>query len=171
MASPRRLIPLVLTAWCLAYPAMAGAAEGRVAALESLRVEERVDGDVVVLGGDVVVGREAHVTGHVVAVFGTVRMEEGARVDGRVCLVPGTVPGDRVRLRVVREREQGARRERETAAGRASHGILRGSESASTAAQHSPRSAPSHRGGCGDGPAAPMLAPDARIAPRNQGGT
>lgn len=27
-----------------------------------------------------------------------------ARVDGRVCLVPGTVPGDRVRLRVVRER-------------------------------------------------------------------
>lgn len=87
MASPRRLIPLVLTVWCLAYPVVAGAAQGRVAALESLRVEERVDGDVVVLGGDVVVGREAHVTGHVVAVFGTVRMEEGARVDGRVVAV------------------------------------------------------------------------------------
>lgn len=87
MASPRRLIPLVVAAWCLAVPVAVGAAQGRVAALESLRVEEKVEGDVVVLGGDVVLGREAHVEGHVVAVFGTVRLEEGARVDGRVVAV------------------------------------------------------------------------------------
>jgi len=87
MASPRRLIPIVAISWCLAHPVAAEATQGRVAALESLRVEDSVEGDVVVLGGDVTLGRDAHVTGHVVAVFGTVRLEEGAQVGGRVVAV------------------------------------------------------------------------------------
>ena len=56
---------------------------GRVAAVGQLDVFGTVDGDAVVLGGDIVIHEGGHVTGDALAVGGTVRLEGGA-VDGEM---------------------------------------------------------------------------------------
>ncbi len=68
---------------------IAGDALGDVAALEgSVEVTGRVEGDVVVLGGDARLGPEAQVGGDIFVVGGTVRAEPGARVAGRMVSYP-----------------------------------------------------------------------------------
>ena len=82
--APRRLIPLAALVLLLVHGTVAWGAPAKVAALSELRVDELVDGDVVALAGDVVLGPRADVRGHAVAVFGEVRAEPGARVAGRM---------------------------------------------------------------------------------------
>jgi hypothetical protein len=68
---------------------VAGEALGDVAALEgSAEVTGRVDGDVVVLGGDARLGSEAQVGGDIFVLGGTVHAEPGARVSGRMVSYP-----------------------------------------------------------------------------------
>lgn len=81
--APRRLILLAAATLLFAHGPAAWGAPVRVGALADLHVNEVVEGDVVALGGDVVLGPEAVVRGHAVAVFGTVRSAPEARVDGR----------------------------------------------------------------------------------------
>ncbi len=81
----------VLMALWVAAPAWA-APPGRAAILEDVRVNGPVEGDVVTIGGDVVLGPRAHVTGHAVSIFGRVEMEPGARVEGR-SLAVGSLAG------------------------------------------------------------------------------
>ncbi len=56
---------------------------GRAAILEDIRVDGPVKGDVVTIGGDIVLGPGAHVTGHALSIFGRVEVEPGARIEGR----------------------------------------------------------------------------------------
>lgn len=81
--APRRLSLLIAAGLLLAHGSAVWAAPAKVTALAELRVNEIVDGDVVALGGDVVLGPDAVIRGHAVAVFGTVRAAPGARVEGR----------------------------------------------------------------------------------------
>lgn len=68
---------------------VAGEALGDVAALEgSAEVTGRVDGDVVVLGGDARLGSQAQVGGDVFVLGGTVQADPGARVAGRMVSYP-----------------------------------------------------------------------------------
>jgi hypothetical protein len=68
---------------------VAGEALGDVAALEgSAEVTGRVDGDVVVLGGDARLGPQAQVGGDVFVLGGTVQAAPGARVSGRMVSYP-----------------------------------------------------------------------------------
>lgn len=68
---------------------VAGEALGDVAALEgSAEVTGRVDGDVVVLGGDARLGPQAQVGGDVFVLGGTVQADPGARVSGRMVSYP-----------------------------------------------------------------------------------
>jgi hypothetical protein len=68
---------------------VAGEALGDVAALEgSAEVTGRVDGDVVVLGGDARLGPQAQVGGDVFVLGGTVHADPGARVSGRMVSYP-----------------------------------------------------------------------------------
>jgi hypothetical protein len=68
---------------------VAGEALGDVAALEgSVEVTGRVDGDVVVLGGDARLGSQAQVGGDIFVLGGTVHADPGARVSGRVVSYP-----------------------------------------------------------------------------------
>ena len=80
----RRLIALFVFGLILGHGQMATASSAKVGALSEMRVNEEVDGDVVVIGGDVVLGPQARVHGHAVSIFGSVRLEPGAQVDGRV---------------------------------------------------------------------------------------
>ncbi len=82
--------------WCgplvalllLGIPAPAWAAGGsRVALLQDIRVDGPVAGDVVAVGGDVVLAPGARVDGHVVSIFGSVEAEPGARVEGQAVAV------------------------------------------------------------------------------------
>lgn len=82
--APRRLILAAAVGLLLAHGTVAWGAPAKVTALAELYVNEPVDGDVVALGGDVVLGPDAVVRGHAVAVFGTVRAAPGARVEGRM---------------------------------------------------------------------------------------
>jgi len=84
MATRRLILPVLVGILALGGSALAGAAPMRAAALESLSVNDEVDGDVVVIGGDVHLGPQARIRGHVVSVYGTVTVEEGAQVEGRV---------------------------------------------------------------------------------------
>jgi hypothetical protein len=79
----RRLIAVVALGCALLVSAPASAASGRLELLKAMRVDDEVSGDVVAVGGDVILGRQARVHGHAVAVFGTVTAEPGATVDGR----------------------------------------------------------------------------------------
>lgn len=66
-----------------------GEALSDVAALEgSVEVTGRVDGDVVVLGGDVRLGPEAEVGGDVFVLGGTIRAAPGAHAGGRMVSYP-----------------------------------------------------------------------------------
>lgn len=68
---------------------VAGEALGDVAALEgSAEVTGRVDGDLVVLGGNARLGPEAQVGGDVFVLGGTVQADPGARVSGRMVSYP-----------------------------------------------------------------------------------
>jgi hypothetical protein len=68
---------------------VAGEALGDVAALEgSAEVTGRVNGDVVVLGGDARLGPQAQVGGDVFVLGGTVHADPGARVSGRMVSYP-----------------------------------------------------------------------------------
>ncbi|HEX3131395.1 MAG TPA: polymer-forming cytoskeletal protein [Thermoanaerobaculia bacterium] len=68
---------------------VAGEALGDVAALEgSAEVTGRVDGDIVVLGGDARLGPQAQVGGDVFVLGGTVHADPGARVSGRMVSYP-----------------------------------------------------------------------------------
>lgn len=80
----RRLIALLVLGLILGHGQTVMASTAKVGALSELRVNEEVDGDVVAIGGDVVLGPEARVHGHAVSIFGSVRVEPGAQVDGRV---------------------------------------------------------------------------------------
>jgi hypothetical protein len=68
---------------------IAGEALGDVAALEgSAEVTGRVEGDLVVLGGDAHLGPQSQIGGDVFALGGTVRADPGARVAGRMVSYP-----------------------------------------------------------------------------------
>jgi hypothetical protein len=82
--APRRLILLAALGLLVVHGTVAWAAPTRVATLSELRIDEVVEGDVVALAGDVILGPHADVRGHAVAVFGEVRAEPGARVRGRM---------------------------------------------------------------------------------------
>jgi hypothetical protein len=60
------------------------AGDAVVAIFGTARVDGRVDGDVVAVGGSVVLGPHADVRGNAVAVGGSVERDPGARVDGDV---------------------------------------------------------------------------------------
>ncbi len=89
MAS-RRLIPLAAFGLLVLHGTVAWGAPTRVAALSDLLVNEVVEGDVVALAGDVILGPRADVRGHAVAVFGEVRAEAGARVAAEIA-PPGEI--------------------------------------------------------------------------------
>lgn len=71
----------------------AAASPGRASLLEPITVNSRVDGDVVAMGANVVLGPKADVRGHVVALFGAVQRDPGARVEGRVVGIKSLVGG------------------------------------------------------------------------------
>lgn len=77
----------LLSCLLLAVAGVATAGTGRVAALTQLEINERVDGDVIVLGGDVVLGPQAWVTGDVIAAFGEVEKAPTAHVGGHLIAV------------------------------------------------------------------------------------
>jgi hypothetical protein len=87
MANPRLIGAAVVSCLLILSSGPAMAAPGRAAALADLVVDETVDGDVVTIGGDVVLGPGADVHGHVVAMYGRVQRDPAARVDGRVIAV------------------------------------------------------------------------------------
>ncbi|GMA16015.1 polymer-forming cytoskeletal protein [Deinococcus metallilatus] len=61
-------------------------------------VHGRVAGNVVALGGNVILARDAQVQGEVITLFGDVRREAGASVAGRVNTLLGHAPGDATAL-------------------------------------------------------------------------
>jgi len=61
----------------------AAAVPGRLVILDDARIDGPVRGDVVALGGNVVLGPHARIEGHAVAVLGQVRAAEGAVVTGQ----------------------------------------------------------------------------------------
>lgn len=68
---------------------IAGEALSDVAALEgSVEVTGRVDGDVIVMGGDARLGPEAEVGGDVFVLGGTIRAAPGAHAEGRMVSYP-----------------------------------------------------------------------------------
>jgi len=84
VALKRRAGVLVVGAVVALTTIPAAASPGRASLLEPITVNGRVDGDVVAMGANVVLGPKADVRGHVVAVFGAVQRDPGARVQGRV---------------------------------------------------------------------------------------
>lgn len=71
------------------------AAPGRSSVLADLRVDEPVEGDVVVLGADLDLGPNAVVSGDAVVVGGSIRIAAGAEVAHHVVAVLGHVDVDR----------------------------------------------------------------------------
>lgn len=74
----------------------AGTRRGRIAALDEIEVLGTIDGDAIVLGGDVVVRQGGRITGDAVAVGGSVRLD-GGTVEGEMrsldrALVPRATP-------------------------------------------------------------------------------
>jgi hypothetical protein len=63
-----------------------------VAVLGRARIDGRVSGDVVAVGGDVLLGPRSRVSGSVTSVGGQIERAEGARVDGEVNQVQVTLP-------------------------------------------------------------------------------
>jgi len=85
-AKPLKKLAAAL-ALCLASTAVARAEPGRAAALRSVHVDEAVEGDVVVVAGDLSIGPNARVRGHAVAILGEVEVAPGAVVEGRVVAI------------------------------------------------------------------------------------
>jgi len=84
MANPRLIGAALLSCLLIAHISLALGAPGRASALADLEVKGDVDGDVVAIAGDVLLGPEARVHGHAVALFGRVYRDPAAHVDGRV---------------------------------------------------------------------------------------
>ena len=86
----RRLIrfPTILI-FALAVTSVATAAPSRTAVLSDLRIDEQVDGDVVVFGADLELGPGARVGGDAIAIGGDVHVAEGAEVARHVVSVFG----------------------------------------------------------------------------------
>jgi len=82
-----RLLSCLILALALSSVAVAG--PSRTAVFSDLRIDERVDGDVVVFGADLVLGPGARVEGDAVAVGGDIRVAEGAEVTRHVVAVFG----------------------------------------------------------------------------------
>jgi hypothetical protein len=87
MANPRLIGAAVVSCLLITSSTLAVTSSGKAAALTDLVINEKVDGDVVVVGGDAVIGPAAEVHGHVVAMHGRVLLDPAARVDGRVISV------------------------------------------------------------------------------------
>jgi hypothetical protein len=87
MANPRLIGAAVVSCLLIASSTLAVTTSGKAAALTDLVINEKVDGDVVVIGGDAVLGPTADVRGHVVAMHGGVQLDPAARVEGRVISV------------------------------------------------------------------------------------
>jgi len=86
----RLILLLLLVAGPALGPATAYGTElvpNRVAVLSELRIEDEVEGDVIALGGDVVLASGAQVHGHAIAILGRVVVAPGSRVEGRVIAV------------------------------------------------------------------------------------
>jgi hypothetical protein len=79
----RPLIVAIVGALIVPWAAVE-AAPSVLSVASELEIDEPVDGDVVALGADLVLGPGAVVTGHAVSIFGEVHVAPGARVEGRV---------------------------------------------------------------------------------------
>jgi hypothetical protein len=87
---PPRLSPLAVTlttVLALALTVADAVASPRVATLDDLTIDEPVDGDVLVLGGNVTLGPNARVSGHVVTIRGTIEADPAAEVRGRTIAI------------------------------------------------------------------------------------
>jgi len=62
----------------------AAAHPNEVVIASDLEVDSQVEGDVLVIGGSLLLGPNAHVTGDAVTIFGTVELMPGAKVEGHV---------------------------------------------------------------------------------------
>jgi hypothetical protein len=80
---PKLLIPLLI----LACAAVSSASDRATAVGKDLRIDGPVDGDAVVIVGDLTLGSSASVTGDAIAILGTVVQEPGAVVEGRTIAV------------------------------------------------------------------------------------
>jgi hypothetical protein len=85
---PLALFPFLVLGLFFGATGVSAASE-RTSVLTDLRVNEPVDGDVVVFGADLVVGPEARVAGDAVAIAGDIRVSEGAEVERHVVSVLG----------------------------------------------------------------------------------
>jgi len=90
----RRLSQFAALLFVLTLSSVGEAAPGRAAVLADLEINEPVEGDVVVLAADLVLGAKARVTGDAVAVGGNVRIVPGAEVGRHVVAVFGAVEID-----------------------------------------------------------------------------
>jgi hypothetical protein len=102
--APRALIAIAV-AMLLAPLVAASDGPSRFSTMSELAINEPIEGDVVAIGADVVLGPSAEVSGHAVSVFGDVRVDPGATVGGRVIAVDSLAS-----LTVDRVREPGGRR-------------------------------------------------------------
>jgi len=87
---PPRLNPLAVPlalVLALAFAVANAVASPQVATLDDLAINEQVDGDVLVLGGDVTLGPEARISGHVVTIGGTIHADPAAEVKGRTIAI------------------------------------------------------------------------------------
>jgi hypothetical protein len=92
LAVARRPVAVLLLSVVLLFSVAAevSAASERTAVLTDLRVDEPVEGDVVVFGADLFLGPGARVAGDAVAVAGDIRVSEGAEVTRHVVSVLGS---------------------------------------------------------------------------------
>lgn len=87
----RPVVFLLFFVFCLLFvPGGVSASSGRTAVLTDLRVDEPVEGDVVVFGADLVLGPGARVDGDAVAISGDIQVMEGAAVTRHVVAVLGS---------------------------------------------------------------------------------
>ena len=99
-----KTLPAVFLLVLLSVPGASVAAPGRTSVLSDLRVDEPVNGDVVVFGADLQLGPRAKISGDAVAIGGDVWVASGAEVGLHVVAVFGeaaTSPGADVGGRVL----------------------------------------------------------------------
>ena len=99
-----RILPAVFVLTLLSVSEVSMAIPGRTSVLSDLRVDQPVDGDVVVFGADLELGPQAKIRGDAIAVGGDVRVASGAEVGRHVVAVFGeaaTGPGAEVGGRVL----------------------------------------------------------------------
>jgi hypothetical protein len=84
MAPARLRLSTLIALLLIAAAPPLSATPGRVAVIDDLVIDEQINGDVLVVRGDVTLGENARVAGHVVVLLGTVDAHPGAAVGGRV---------------------------------------------------------------------------------------